>query len=608
MHLEEPDTPLDEKTAWLLASSVVAALPLAACGGGGGGAPAAVAPPQPGRVVSLTSLAAGKTYAAPTTDVQAARFVLQAQFSASDADIASVRSLGFAKWIEAQIATNHGPTGWDWLDAKGYGDVNNASNYYDSTSPGDYMAWSQLITSPDAARKRMALALSEIFVVSLNGLDFSWRSHAMAQYWDTLSKYAFGNYRDLLEAVTLNTAMGYYLNTKGNKKADGRGSAPDENYAREVMQLFTIGLVELNQDGTPRLVGGNKVDTYGALDVSELAKAFTGYDTDRSQNVDTVIAQTGGGTRTIPNTSYVRLPLVQTGNNHSAGTISFMGGTLDNSSASAALKAALDKLFNHANTAPFICKQLIQRLVTSNPSPAYVQRVANVFDNNGAGVRGDLAFVYAAMLLDDEARGPDGLNAAVQPEFGKLREPMLRLVQWARTFGVTSASGAWKIGDLSDAGGKLGQSPLRSPSVFNFFRPGYVPPAITLSAGAVAPEFQLVNESSVGGYLNYMQGVIGNGINFVSGSTWDIATPYSTEIGLALSPSAANPAALINRLNVLLCAGQLSASNVTLITTTVGGMKGTDATSATNTATNLRRRVSAAVLLVMASAEYLVQK
>jgi hypothetical protein len=303
--------------------------------------------------------------------------------------------------------------------------------------------------------------------------------------------------------------------------------------------------------------------------------------------------------------------MVQVGNNHSTGTINFMGGTLDNSSAASALKAALDKLFNHTNTAPFVCKQLIQRLVTSNPSPAYVQRVANVFDNSGSGVRGDLAFVYAAILLDDEARGPNGLNASVQPEFGKLREPMLRLVQWARTFGVTSASGAWKLGDLSDAGTKLGQSPLRSPSVFNFFRPGYVPPATVLTAGTVVPEFQLVNESSVGGYLNYMQGVIGNGINFVSGSTWDISTPYSAEIALALSPTPANPTNLIDRLNLLLCAGQLSAPNVTLITTTVGAMKGVDTSipvNASKTAVNLRNRVCAAVLMVMACAEYLVQK
>jgi uncharacterized protein (DUF1800 family) len=601
-----------EQSAWVLVSVAAAVLPLAACGGGGDSAAVASSVPlEPGRAVSLNSVSAGKAYPAPTTSAQAVRFLLQAQLSASDADIASVQSSGFAKWIQNQIAADQGPTGWDWLNAKGYGDVNNASNFYDSSFPGDYMAWSQLITSPDAARKRMAVALSEIFVVSLNGLDFAWRSHAAAHYWDTLSKQAFGNYRDLLEAITLNPAMGYYLNTKGNKKADGRGSAPDENYAREVMQLFSIGLVELNQDGTPKLVGGNKIDAYTALDVSEFAKAFTGYDLDRSQNVDTPIAQTGGGVRNIPNTTSVRLPMVQVGNNHSSGTINFMGGTLDNSSAPAALKAALDKLFNHANTAPFICKQLIQRLVTSNPSPAYVQRVANVFDNNGSGVRGDLAFVYAAVLLDDEARGPNGLNAAVQPEFGKLREPMLRLVQWARTFGVTSASGAWKIGDLSNAGTQLGQSPLRSPSVFNFFRPGYVPAATALTTGAVAPEFQLVNESSVGGYLNYMQGVIGNGINFVSGSTWDISTPYSAEIALALTPTPANPTNLIDRLNLLLCAGQLSAPNALLITTTVGAMKGMDTSTpvnATKTAANLRNRVCAAVLMVMACAEYLVQK
>jgi hypothetical protein len=179
-------------------------------------------------------------------------------------------------------------------------------------------------------------------------------------------------------------------------------------------------------------------------------------------------------------------------------------------------------------------------------------------------------------------------------------------VQWARTFGVTSASGAWKIGDLSNAGTQLGQSPLRSPSVFNFFRPGYVPPATALTTGAVAPEFQLVNESSVGGYLNYMQGVIDGGLN-----SSDIKAVYSAEIALALSPSSASPTDLVNRLNLLLCAGQLSAANVTLITTTVGAMKGTDTSNpvnATKTATNLRNRVCAGVLLVMACAEYLIQK
>jgi hypothetical protein len=198
-----------------------------------------------------------------------------------------------------------------------------------------------------------------------------------------------------------------------------------------------------------------------------------------------------------------------------------------------------------------------------------------------------------------------------QPEFGKLREPMLRLVQWARTFGVTSALGSWKINDLSNAGTQLGQSPLRSPSVFNFFRPGYVPPSTALSAGAVAPEFQLVNESSVGGYLNYMQGVIQNGI-YVSApdrpnapSTppapggYDIKAPYTSELALVT-----DAAALVQRLNKLMCAGQLSAATQTLI---VSALNATAVTAA-STDTVKRNRVFAAVLMVMASAEYLIQK
>lgn len=573
-----------------LAASALASAALAACGGGGGGGSSADAAPTP--VIAGTNITintSGYTQLASVTDNQASRFLAQAQFSASDNDIASVRTLGYAGWIQAQVAKPSGIMGWDWLNAQGYGDVNSTNAYYDNTYPADYMVWSQLMSAPDAARKRMALALSEIFVVSLNGLDFSWRSHAMAAYWDTLNTYAFGNYRDLLGAVTLNVAMGYYLNTKGNKKADGRGSQPDENYAREVMQLFTIGLVELNMDGTPKLSGGVKIDTYGASDVSNLAQVFTGYDLDMSQNTNTVINQTGGGTRTIPSTQFARLPMVQVGNNHSTLASTFLGTTIPaNTSASAALKTALDRLFNHSNTAPFICKQLIQRLVTSNPSAAYVQRVANVFADNGLGVRGSLPHVYAAILLDDEARGPAGLSDL---QFGKLREPMVRLVQWGRSFGVASSNSTWKIGDLSNAGTQLGQSPLRSPSVFNFFRPGYVPPATALSAGAVAPEFQLVNESSVGGYLNYLQGVIANGIN-----TGDVKATYVSELLLVNDTTA-----LLNRLNLLLCAGQLTSASQSLILPALNAM------SVTND-TQRRNRVYAAVLMVMGSADYLVQK
>lgn len=578
-----------------LTAAALAAATLAACGGGGGSesasASAAAVPLVPGRSVTLND--AGYTYAAPTTDEQAARFLLQAQFSASDADIASVKALGCARWLERQVGLTHGITGWDWLNSKGYADVLNPSNYYDNSYPADYMIWNQLMASPDAMRKRMALALSEFFVVSLSGLDFAWRSHAMAHYWDTLATHALGNYRDLLEAITLNPAMGYFLNTKGNKKENSSGRQPDENYAREVMQLFTIGLVQLNADGTAMTDGtGNTVDSYGASDVSNLARVFTGYDLDQSQNVNTVIPQTGGGTRTVGNTAFARLPMVLTASNHSSLESTFLGVTIAaNAPGATALRTALDTLFNHPNTAPFFCKQMIQRLVTSNPSPAYVARVAAVFANNGAGVRGDLAFVFSAILLDDEARSPVGLT---QAEFGKLREPMIRLVQWGRTFGLNSSSGGWKIGDLSNAGTQLGQSPLRSPSVFNFFRPGYVPPSTSLTTGVVVPEFQLVTESSVGGYLNYMFSVISSGIG-----SGDMVAPYTSELALVTDATA-----LVRRVNLLMCAGQLSAATQNAI---VAALSATVVTAGSSSSTR-RNRVCAAVLIAMASAEYLIQK
>lgn len=579
-----------------LVLSVIAAAALSACGGGGGSTAAApyVVVPVAGRTVALASV--GYTYPTAVTDEQAARFLLQAQFSVSVADIASVRALGYAPWLQQQVATGW-TTGWDWLNVQGYGDVQSSNNYYDNSYPADYMVWNQLMTGPDPLRKRVALALSEFFVVSLNGVDASWRSHIVAHYWDTLCQHALGNYRVLLEAITLNVGMGYYLNTKGNLKENSAGRQPDENYAREVMQLFSVGLVLLNADGTPQLDSASKpIDTYGPSDVSNLARVFTGYDLDQSQNAPTDIAQTGGGTRTIPSTHFARLPLKQVGNNHSLLAATFLGVTIPaNTTAAAALTTALDTLFNHPNTAPFICKQLIQRLVTSNPSPAYVQRVGAKFINNGAGVRGDLAYVVAAVLMDDEARGPAGLT---DPEHGKLREPMVRMVQWVRTFGVTSASGTWKIGDMSDPGTRFGQSPLRSPSVFNFFRPGYVAPGTTLTAGKVAPEFQLVNESSVGGYLNYLRSVVSSGLG---NTPSDIMATYAAEIPLANSPSAASPSALVQRLNLLLCAGQLSPTTVSTITAAVGTM-------ASTTADNQRNRVCAAVLLVMACAEYLIQK
>ena len=591
-----------------VAASLAATALLAACGGGGGGGgtdsstAAGVAAP-PALVPTVSTFA----YTAPASDEDAARFLLQAQFHASDASISALRSQGYAAWLSAQAAAPAGPTGWDWLDSRGYGSLDTTTAYYDNSYPGDHMVWHQLITSPDGVRQRVALALSEFFVLSLSGLDFNWRSQAAAAWWDMLAANALGNYRTLLEGVTLSPAMGYYLNTRGNLKEDvARGRAPDENYGREVMQLFTIGLSQLNLDGTPqRDASGNKIDSYSSADVSNLARVFTGWNFDTTQGASTVVA----GNRTITHVNVVRAPMTLLAANHSTLAATFLGTTIPaNTDGTIALKTALDTLFNHPNVGPFFGKQMIQRLVTSNPSPAYVARVAKAFNNNGQGVRGDLLAVFGAVLLDDEARGPAGLS---QNGFGKLREPMVRFVQWGRTFGLTSARGSWKIGDLGNPATQLGQSPLRPPSVFNFFRPGYVPPSTALSASASpAPEFQLVNESSVGGYLNYLQGILRNGIfvnapdlpNNVSNITTnglDITAPYTAELALVLDAPA-----LVRRLNLLLCAGQLSAGNQALI---VAALNATALTAAS--LDNAKRdRVAAAVLLVMAASDYLIQK
>ncbi|MGJ7582112.1 DUF1800 domain-containing protein [Variovorax sp. RHLX14] len=589
----------------IVPASLMAAV-LQACGGGGGGGGSDGASLSAASRTTAGSSAVGDVAipvvdAKPATDTEAARFLLQAQLSASADDIASVRSLGYAAWLSAQFGAAAGQTGWDWLNERGYDSTSSATAYYDQSYPSDFMIWKQLITAPDALRKRVALALSEIFVVSTGGIANRWRSHLMASWWDMLSSNALGNFRKLLEDVTLHPAMGVYLNVRGSQKENAStGRQPDENYAREVMQLMTIGLSQLNPDGTVRRGGdGAPLDSYTLSDVTNLARVFTGYDFDQSRN-DT--------SASVGNTAFARLPMAFKANLHSTLDATFLGTTVaGGGNGTDSMKKALDTLFNHPNVGPFIARQLIQRLVTSNPSPAYVGRVAALFANDGRGVRGNLAATVAAILLDAEARDMTTLAAA---SAGRLREPVLRFVQWARTFGLQSAQGSWKIYDQSNPATQLGQSPLNSPSVFNFFRPGYVPPNTAIaSAGNVAPEFQIVNETSVGGYLNFMQGAIRNGIYVngadvpqASGGTingFDLTAAYAKERELV-----ADASALVARLNLLLAAGQLSDGTVRDM---VAALNSTPVTAASSDSIKLNR-IGAAVLMVMASPEYLVQK
>jgi uncharacterized protein (DUF1800 family) len=472
------------------------------------------------------------------------------------------------------------------------------------------MVWYQLMASPDAVRRRFALALSEFFVVSISGVNtLSWPQFAMARYWDLLCENAFGSFRQLLEDMTLCTAMGVYLNTLGNQKEDAStGRLPDENYAREVMQLFSIGLLELNIDGSAKTGSdGKPIETYTQNDVTQLARVFTGYVMDdRDGYFDSPVAPV----YQVPNVAVHKRPMKLDPNRHSSLEKTFLGITIPaNTEGSAALKITLDKLFNHPNVGPFFGRQMIQRLVCSNPSPAYVARVAAIFNNNGKGVRGDLAAVWKAILLDEEATSAAGLRSNT---YGKLREPMVRLAQWARTFKVTSIKGTWKIGDFAySAIDTLSQSPLNAPSVFNFFRPGYVPSSTALSASkATVPEFQIVNESAVCSYINCLQNIVPQGIwvnapalpNYSedhSTDTFDIVPDYSAELALINDPTA-----LIKRLNLLLCANQLSAATVDLIAQAMQ-RDGTNSSSPINAQTYF---IARAIMFVMCSAEYLIQK
>jgi uncharacterized protein (DUF1800 family) len=526
------------------------------------------------RVGTLADFA-GRVFArsVAATDAQAARFLLQGTLAASDEAIASVRSLGYAAWLEQEFARAPSASNWDYLVAKGI-DVNPDSR---NVAIGvDAQIWQRLLSAPDSLRQRVALALSETFVTGFDGVTGAWRQFQLAAYWDLLVQHAFGDFRALLEAVTLNAAMGRYLNTAGNQKEDpATGRMPDENYAREVMQLFTIGLVDLNADGTPMLDGqGNPLESYTQTEVSQLARVFTGWNLNFPR------------TDTTP--EYARRPMVLSAALHETQSASFLGATVPaNTDGTTALRIALDTLAGHPNVGPFIGKQLIQRLVSSNPSPWYVARVSAAFEDNGQGVRGDLKAVLRAVLLDEDAR-----SEAVRwaPSHGRIREPMLRFVQWARSFKASSLGGEWNVGNTSDPSASLGQSPQRSPSVFNYFRPGYVPPNTAIGLQAlVAPELQITNESSVAGYLNFMQIA-------TSSAHRDIRPDYTAELALA-----ADPAALLARIERLLCAEQLSDATRSTINTALAAMP-----SATDA--NRAARVATAVFLVMASPEYLVQK
>ncbi len=567
--------------------------------------------PNPGAAASADFIASvtGNPPTPIVTPTDASRFLAQATFGPTDSDIRILGQLGYPAWFAQQFAippTPHAPYVEQQVilnnpPCAASDSVCNGKLFLANGSNENYVQqafWQQALTGPDQLRQRLVFALTEMFVVSSANSAVVNSPRGEANYYDVLGADVFGNFRQLLEDITLNPMMGEFLSVQGNDKGDANRD-PDENYAREVMQLFTIGLYQLNPDGSQKLdPTGNPIPTYSNTDVQGLAKVFTGWSWnvpgDSSDN-----AWSGADQYAGPGYGQDILPMQAYPSHHSILEKDFLGTTIPASASpdtAGDLKIALDTLFNHPNLPPFVCRQLIQHLVTSNPSPGYVARVAAVFQDDGLGVRGDMKAVIQAILLDDEAR--NAFNGASNPQFGKVREATVRFTEWARAFTAQSRNGAFNIGSTEDPIYSLGEMALRSPTVFNWFAPGYIPPGTSIQqAGLVAPEMQMTSVATVVGYLNYMQSNIGS--NAQSGP--ELYSNYSAEIALAATPDA-----LLDRINLLLMAGNMDSTLRSQILSAVNSVSiPTGDQNAINAA--LTTRVELAIYLAMASPAYSAQ-
>jgi uncharacterized protein (DUF1800 family) len=553
----------------------------------------------------------------------AARFLLQAAFgpdqdSTGDADIIpenveEVMGAGYEAWINDQFTR---PPGYlqPWVDWAAL----NASALELYGQWKQFSWWGRVMGSPklrpddtatqlpDPLRQRVAFALSEILVTSDRPETLAVEQRGMANYYDLLVQHAFGNCRDLLYDVATHPVMGDYLSHINNRKANpAQKIYPDENFAREIMQLFTIGLWELNQDGTRkvypagRLLAGQPIPTYTNADITELARVFTGmtfadknfpgtngdykqrmkmWDDHHDCNAKTLL-----GGFTIP----ARTP--SAGNTGTAGL--------------ADVNDAVGSLFNHANTGPFLSRLLIQRMVTSNPSPGYISRVAAAFDDNGSNVRSDMKAVIKAILLDTEARDPAMMD---MPAWGRLREPFLRVVNLARAFNAFSTSGHYALDQFTL---DHMQDPMSAPSVFNFFLPAHSPPGALAQAGLTAPEFQIINASSAISGPNHLWNAIngdlhrhGHGnqayaVKLNSGIELAMVVPVA-QIGQDTSPGAAmDPDPLIRRIDLALTGGTLTPQQFQII-------RGAMLRVSTGSWQWHRERLRLAICLVVTSADF----
>lgn len=554
----------------------------------------AVSPPPPPTPVPQQAM---------PTPAEASRFLISASFGPTEETIENVVDLGYSGWLQEQFQLPMRSV----LDASMPDLVANQDETFESDVVLSNF-YENAILGEDQLRVRATYALSQIFVISTRNTRVRKDGEGFARYVDIMQEGAFGNFRDLLEEVTYSPVMGAYLTYAGNRKANpAKGSAPDENYAREIMQLFTIGLYELNIDGTLKLdAEGQPIETYSNADVQGLAKVFTGL------WYEGLPFAKQRNSRTQKN-QISRMVLFE--EEHAAESKSFLGETLSPTlTGDESINAALDILFEHPNTAPFLSIQLIQRFTTSNPSPAYVRRVATAFNQGayrlpngntiGSGERGDMRAVWGAILMDEEFKDPSSFSDA---SFGKVREPVLLFTHWARmskvpTIGLVDGDTVidqYVLGQHNEF--RLGQRPFTSPSVFNFYRPGYVAAGSqTARAGLVAPELQITNATSVLSYANFMRTLVfrDEGAGSSNGS-FGLIGDYSDEIELARDAGA-----LIERLDLLLLANTMTPLTRHRLEVTIKSVKFDES----NADSRLRNRVQLAVQLLMVSPEYMVQQ
>ena len=438
-------------------------------------------------VISTTLLLApayAQTSTTPLmTDRAAARFLDQATFGPTPASIADLQSKGIVAWMNAQFALKTS-------DLPDQPLLDSAGKTNRDLTPVQAAFFANVLNNQDQLRQRVAFVLSQMWVVSAVATK---DAYAFPPYWRIFRDNAFGNYRDIAKAVTLSPAMGNYLNMANNNKGNpATGTAANENYARELMQLFTLGLTQLNSDGTPVLDGsGNPVPTYTQAMVTATARALTGWTYPTAPKA----------TARTNNPAYYIGQMFAVESEHDSTTKSIIGGVQvpAGQTAEGDLDTVLNALMAQTTIAPFVSKQLIQHLVTSDPSPAYIQRVSKVFLNNGYGVEGDMKAILMAILTDQEARAGDNPSATVNANFGHLREPILLVGNLLRGLNATLGASSTVYNNATT----LGQDLFYPPTVFSYFSPLY-----TLEDGKPAPEFQIYSTQTASSRANLINTVL----------------------------------------------------------------------------------------------------